>query len=98
MKWEADQRDGTIGWNPPKRQGEEPQSRMRATVDIDEALTDAKTLAVLDVWWDVRAHEAPAFSGGVRDAWPALMVEGLAVCKAESMAIGDFTRWEAARG
>jgi len=74
---------------------------MRETVDIDEVFSEPKVEAVLDVWWDARAFEAPAFSGGVRDAWPALMVDGLALCEAEERAIRDFRQWadlEVSRG
>lgn len=63
-------------------------------MDIDEALDDAQTSAVLERWWSARMHEAPAYSGGVLDAWPALMVDGLAVCRSEEQAIDDFKRWE----
>jgi hypothetical protein len=63
-------------------------------VDIDEALDDPTVVAVLARWWEARLHEAPPFSGGVLDAWPALMVDGLAVCRAEERAIDAFTDWK----
>lgn len=70
---------------------------MKAVVDIDEALEDSQTSAVLDVWYSARLHEAPAYSGGVLDAWPALMVDGLAVCRSEEMAIDRFLSWKEER-
>lgn len=63
-------------------------------MDIDEALADRQVAAVLERWWSARMHEAPAYSGGVLDTWPAVMVDGLAVCRAEEQAIDDFARWE----
>jgi hypothetical protein len=50
--------------------------------------------AVLVRWWDARLHEDPAYSGGVLDAWPSLMADGLAICRIEERAIDDFLRWE----
>lgn len=61
-------------------------------MSIDAALSEPKVRDVLDCWTSARMHEAPAFSGGVVDAWPALMVDGLAVCRAEEDAIDDWRR------
>lgn len=67
-------------------------------MDIDEAFGDSQTSAVLEAWVTVRAYEhAPAFSGGVLDAWPALMADGLAACASEESAIRDFMRWKEQR-
>lgn len=101
MKWEADQREEVFGWVPPRKRGEEPQPRWEARVDIEAALADLQVTAVLDVWSSARMHEAPAYSGGVVDAWPAVMVDGLGICRTEEQAIDLFTRWheqEASRG
>lgn len=64
-----------------------------ARIDIDEALADEQTNLVLSLWADARHHaDAPPFSGGVLDAWPALAVDGFAVCRQEDQAIDDYLR------
>jgi len=43
-----------------------------------------KVARELDIFFHVSAHpEAPPFSGGVWDEWPARDAEALAVCKQE---------------
>ena len=80
---------------PPKRKGEAAQPRWtRARVDIEEALADPAVDLVLERWDASKHHEAPPFSGGVLDAWPALMVDGLAICRQEETAIGDWLSHE----
>ncbi len=92
MKWEQDQSDGVLGWNPP-RKGETAQPRWtNAVTDLDEVFSDPQVRAVLDRWGAARLHEAPAYSGGVLDVWPALMVDGLAVCRHEEAVISDWVR------
>lgn len=83
-----------MGWTPPKRKGEAEQPRWTTTLDIDEAFADPAVATVLDAWASARMYEAPAYSGGVLDAWPALMVDGLAVCRSEESVISDFVRWK----
>lgn len=91
MKWEADQRSGWFGWTAPARKGEAPQPRHVAAVDIDEAL--AAVGDILDAWRACVAWpDAPPFSGGVLDSWPARMAEGLAVCRAEFEAVMMYRR------
>ena len=96
MKWESDQKlgEGVIGWVPPKRKGESEQPRWTQRVDINEAMADSHVAAILERWWDARLHEAPAYGGGVLDSWPALMADGLALCRIEETAIDDFRRWK----
>jgi hypothetical protein len=80
---------------PPKKKGQTEQPRWtERAVDIDEALAHWQVAAVLERWGSARMHEAPAYSGGVLDAWPAVMVDGLAVCRSEEQAIDDFKRWK----
>lgn len=62
-------------------------------MDIEEALADWQVVEVLEVWLDARMFEAPAFSGGVRDAWPSLMVDGLSICREEESFIDGYRRW-----
>lgn len=63
-----------------------------ATVDLDEALEVA--LPLLEVWWTVRKHpDAPPFSGGVWDAWPARDADVCAVAREEEERIWDFIEW-----
>lgn len=96
MKWSADQREGYLGWEPSEQKGLPEQPRwVKAQVDIDEALADTQVCAVLDAWESARMFEGvPAYSGGLLDTWPALMVDGLAICRQEETAIGDFVRWK----
>jgi hypothetical protein len=55
-------------------------------------MADGPTAAVLERWWSARMFEAPAYSGGVLDAWPAVMVDGLAICRSEEQAIDAWQR------
>ncbi len=58
-------------------------------VDVDEALSESTE--VLEMWRETQKHpEAPPFSGGVMDAWPAWAVDGLAVCRVEVQRIRAF--------
>lgn len=66
--------------------GSPPQMRWRARVDIDDALNASEE--VLSRFWPMLAwpEQAP-FSGGVLDAWPSRLTEGLALCRAEWAAV-----------
>ena len=58
-----------------------------ATASIDEVLR--RSWRELDVYFFTQAHaEAPAFSGGVWDEWPARDADALAVMKQEAAIIG----------
>ena len=73
------QRGGYFGLTP------DGQQLHRARVDINRAL--AASASTLQLWSTVKAHApAPAFSGGVMDAWPAWAVDALAVAHEESNA------------
>jgi hypothetical protein len=48
---------------------------------------------VLELWADARRFpESQPFGGGVLSDWPAIAVEGFAVCREEERAIDDFLR------
>ena len=91
MKWEADQRSGFFGWSPPRRKGEAPQPRFFAVVDLEAAL--ASVGDIIDAWVATRAWpDAPPFSGGILDAWPARLTQGLAICREEFDAVMAYHR------
>lgn len=72
---------------------EDPEHGLRGIVDIDEALAAATPL--LEVWWEVRKHpDAPPFSGGVWDAWPARDADVCALAREEEQLIRDLVRWK----
>jgi hypothetical protein len=76
----------------PNEPGETPQPAYLELVDIDEALAAAEPL--LEVWWVVRKHpDAPPFSGGVWDAWPARDSDVCAIARAEEQLIWDLVRF-----
>ncbi len=61
-------------------------------VDIEEALLDAGP--IIEAFWHVARNEgAPAWSGGVLDSWPAVLAEGLPVCREETQAVRDYMSW-----
>jgi len=98
VKWELDQSDGYLGWSPPKKgqPGEQPRW-LRAFVDIEEIFAEPQTSAVLEAWHTAKLWSpAPPFSGGVLDAWPAVMVDGLAICRDEARAIAEYLHWKEA--
>lgn len=68
---------------------------MMAELDIDDAFADPVVAGVLDRWWEARRFfpETAPYSGGVLDAWPAVDVDGFAVCATEELAIDGFLRW-----
>lgn len=70
------------------------QPRHRAVIDLDDAFLRSED--VLDAWVDARRWpDAPPFSGGVLDAWPARLAQGLAVCRYEEAAVRACLRAEA---
>lgn len=60
-------------------------------MDIDEAFAHPTVQLVLDAWEDSKHWEAAPFGGGVL-GWPALMSDGLLICRQEETAIGDWFR------
>jgi hypothetical protein len=64
-------------------------------VNIEEALSDPRVTTVLGLWTEARRYpDSPPFGGGVLTDWPALAVDGFAVCREEEWAIDDFVRWQ----
>lgn len=95
MKWRADQRDGYFGYAPAK-EGEAAQFLHKARVDIRAAI--AATEDLMELWLDTQKQpNAPAFSGGVLDAWPAYAVDALAIARDEYALIRVFLLQEAER-
>ena len=95
MTWERDQGLGFFGFNVPKKEGEAEQPRVFSKVDIEEALSEPRVRTVLGVWGEARRYpDAQPFSGGVLTDWPAIAVDGFAVCREEEHAIHDFLRWK----
>lgn len=72
---------------PPKDGKPVPaQPRHRGVVDIDEAHEAVRD--VLEVWRATSSWgEAPPFSGGVWDAWPQRVSQGLAFLRNEMKAV-----------
>ncbi len=92
--WEAHQRMGFFGWTPD---GAGPlQMRWQARVDLERARRQVADIT--QRWWAMMAWDAPPFSGGVLDAWPARLADGLAVCKSEWAAIQAALKAEAEQG
>lgn len=53
----------------------------------------------MELWKETRKHpNAPAFSGGVYDSWPAWAVDALAIAREEVSCIEVFLHQEAPRG
>ncbi len=60
-------------------------------INIRQAVDESRE--VLEMWRETQKHpDIPAFSGGLMDAWPALMVDGLAIVRREFQAISLFLR------
>lgn len=67
-----------------KRQA--PTARHKGVVDVQEALEASRD--VLAVWREAAQWpDVPPLSGGVWDAWPARLAQGLAVCRREAAAV-----------
>lgn len=80
---------------PPKKKGQSEQPRwLEQRIDIEEAIGHWEVAAVLERWFTARRHEAAAYSGGVLDAWPAVMVDGLAICQDEEQRIDAWRNYE----
>jgi hypothetical protein len=60
--------------------------RWREVLDIDEAL-DASEEVLARFWSTLAWPEQAPFSGGVLDAWPARLTDGLALCRSEWAAV-----------
>lgn len=87
MTWEAHQRLGFFGFDAMG--AGTPQMLHREVVDIDEALEATKD--VRTAWLRAQQHpNAPAYSGGVLDAWPRRMVDGFAICNAERQLLDSY--------
>lgn len=53
---------------------------------------------MLALWVEARRYpDSQPFGGGVLTDWPALAVDGFAVCRQEEAAIDDFLRWKGVR-
>ena len=63
-------------------------------MDIADAC--ARVADVLDAFWaTVRWPDAPPFSGGVLDAWPARLADGLGLARQEWAAVTAYVQHEA---
>lgn len=78
MRWLAHQAHGFFGFSP----GETPQPRWHGTMDIEEAFTAAGDVREAFFRW-MSWPDSPPLSGGVLDAWPARLAEGLAFARRE---------------
>lgn len=90
---------GFFGFTPEWTKEGKPapaQPRHRGVVDIDVAHREVGD--VLAVWRSVSLWpDAPPFTGGVWDAWPRRLAEGVAFLKAEAAVVQAYLRQEAAR-
>jgi hypothetical protein len=87
---------GVVGWDPPKATGGADEPRMHGRVDLSEALrVSAWALDLFEQ--SLELPEAPLFSGGTFDAWPAKAVDALAVCRRELAAVRACEARERAR-
>lgn len=69
------------------------EPRWTHVVDIDEA--HEAVADILEVWRATsRWGEAPPFSGGVWDAWPQRLSQGLAFLRGEMQAVLAYLRHE----
>ena len=82
MTWASHQSAGFFGFTP----GETPQPRWQHVVDVEEAFEAAHDVREAFMRWMQWPDDAP-FSGGVLDAWPARMADGLAFAKREWRAV-----------
>jgi len=91
VTWEAHQAHGFFGFTPDSN-GAQP--RWHERVDIEAAM--AATADVTQAFFaGIAFPESPAFTGGVLDAWPARMVEGLGMARREWRAIQQHLSDEA---
>lgn len=69
--------------------------RHRGVIDIDEAHREVAD--VLAVWRSVSLWgDAPPFTGGVWDAWPKRLAEGVAFLRSEARAVMAYLQHEEA--
>lgn len=93
-KWRFDAEQGWLGRRPPPRQGLPAQPLHKdVRVDIERAFVVSEP--ALRVWGVSVATDAPLYSGGVLDAWPAWVVDVLKVARPEMECIKAFLSWEA---
>lgn len=65
------------------------QPRFKAVVNLEEA--HARVADITSVWREVaRWGDAAPFSGGVFDAWPRRIAQGLAFLRGESKAVESY--------
>lgn len=94
MKWEAHQRNGFFGFTLQARGKtlEAVPGRWEVKVDLHEAMAEVGD--IFEAWLASRAWpNVPPFSGGMLDAWPNRLREGLAVCREEWAAVMAYVRW-----
>jgi len=102
VSWVADRRHGFVGYEPPAGNAT-PQPRFvldklpREVAMATPAELMEKTRREFDFYFHVAGHEAPAFSGGVWDAWPARATQVLAVMQQETAIIREVQRAEERR-
>lgn len=88
---------GFFGYSTSGKKDESPQPRHRARVDIRQAISASEVL--MGFWRETRKHpDAPPLSGGVLDAWPAYLVDALAIADEEFQVVCGFMNHEAPRG
>lgn len=90
-----------LGWNAPRAKGEveQPRHRLTARIDLENVYADSIVRGILQRWQVVRQYfpdAAPAYSGGLLDAWPAIDVDSFIICHAEESAIAEFIRYREA--
>ena len=69
--------------------GLSPQPRHKTRLDPLEAV--AAVQDILEVWHRVSQWpDAQPISGGVWDAWPARLADGLAICRDEAAAVRSY--------
>lgn len=82
---------GYFGWTVQARGA--PQFRHKGVVDVDEAFEAGRE--ILDAWLACQDWpEAPPFSGGVLDSWPARLSDGIALCRREWAAVQAYLKSE----
>lgn len=86
---------GFFGWHPATKDTTS-QPLHRQVLDIMTAL--AETRRAVDLYTKARVHSnAPAFSGGVLDAWPAWAVQAFAILRQEEMRVQAWLESERAK-
>lgn len=88
MTWLAHQAHGFFGFSA------DGQPRWKGAVDVEEAMAEVGDVVDAFFAW-LSWQDAPPFTGGVLDAWPARMAQGLAMAKREWAAIQAHVRKQA---